>query len=166
MPSGPIEGSYWVEPGLLLAGPYPDDQEVDALVEAGIAATVDLTETDERWTDYWSARPELEHRRVGFRDFAPPSDQAMRDALGSVGELLAQGTPVYVHCRGGKGRTGCFVACFLIEQGARPVDALDRVRTWCGHDHSPETDEQRAFVRAWRPAPPAAAASAPPPASS
>jgi hypothetical protein len=39
------------------------------------------------------------------------------------------------------------------------------VRTWCGHDHSPETDEQRDFVRGWRPARPAAGESAPPPAS-
>lgn len=164
MADGPIDGSYWVEPGRLLAGPYPDDEEADALLAAGIAATVDLTENGEGWTDYWTAKG-LEHRRVGLRDFAPPSEESMRVALAAVDELLARGAAVYVHCRGGKGRTGCFVACYLIERGAAPAGALDTVRAWCDHDHSPETDEQRDFVREWRRARPAADVSAPPPGS-
>jgi len=161
---GPIPGSYWVEPGRLLAGPYPDD--VAALVEAGIGATVDLTVQDEGWSDYWSPRSALEHHRVGFEDFAPPTEGGMRRALTTIDELLDRGLPVYVHCRGGRGRTGCVVACYLIERGATPPAALETVRDWSGSDHSPETDEQRRFVTTWRPARPAADASEPPRASS
>jgi protein-tyrosine phosphatase len=161
---GPIPGSYWVEPARLLAGPYPDDPA--ALVAAGIAATVDLTESGERWTDYWSGQPRLEHHRIGLQDFAPPSEADMRRVLATVDDLLERGVPVYVHCRGGRGRTGCVVACYLIERGAAPPVALEAVRQWCGHDHSPETEEQRELVRSWRAARRAADASAPPPASS
>jgi len=156
-PGGPFPGSYWVEPGRLLAGPYPDDPTV--LDAAGIAATVDLTEGDEGWVDYWSARPELEHHRVGFVDFSPPTEDGMRRALALIDDLLARDLPVYVHCRGGRGRTGCVVACYLVERGAAPPAALERVRQLSGSDHSPETDEQRVFVTTWRPARPAEDAS-------
>ena len=132
---------------------------------AGIAATIDLTESGEGWIDYWSAQPELEHHRIGLQDFAPPSEVDMRRVLATIDELLERGAPVYVHCRGGRGRTGCVVACYLIERGAAPSDALEAVRQWCGHDHSPETDEQRALVRGWRRARPAADANARPRAS-
>jgi protein-tyrosine phosphatase len=161
---GPIAGSYWVEPRRLLAGPYPEDPA--ALVAAGIVATLDLTESGEGWADYWSAQPELEHHRIGLQDFAPPSEADMRRVLATVDDLLERGLPVYVHCRGGRGRTGCVVACYLIERGAGPSAALETVRQWCGHDHSPETDEQRELVRRWRGARPAADASGSPRASS
>jgi protein-tyrosine phosphatase len=162
--AGPLPGSYWVEPGRLLAGPYPDDPA--ALAAAGIAATVDLTESGEGWSDYWSEQPALEHHRIGLEDFAPPSEHDMRRVLATVDELLERGAPVYVHCRGGRGRTGCVVACYLIERGAAPSAALDAVRQWCGHDHSPETEEQRELVRRWPEARRAAGAHAPPRASS
>jgi protein-tyrosine phosphatase len=161
---GPIAGSYWVEFGRLLAWPYPDDPA--PLVAAGIAATVDLTESGEDWIDYWSAQPELEHHRVGLQDFAPPSEADMRRVLATIDELLERGVPVYVHCRGGRGRTGCVVACYLIERGAAPSAALETVRQWCGHDHSPETEEQRELVRSWCRARTAAHANARPRASS
>jgi protein-tyrosine phosphatase len=150
MTAGPIPGSYWVEPGRLLAGPYPEGPEaLAALVAAGIGATVDLTEAEEGWADYWSPPPGLRHQRVGLRDFAPPTPAAMRLALDLIDDLLQEGPPVYVHCRGGRGRTGCVVACRLIERGATPADALDAVRRWSGRDDSPETAEQREFVRNW-----------------
>jgi predicted metal-dependent hydrolase len=161
---GPIPGSYWVEPGRLLAGPYPEDP--GALVASGIAATLDLTESGEGWADYWSAQPELEHHRIGLQDFARPSEGDMRRVLAAIDELLERGLSVYVHCRGGRGRTGCVVGCYLIERGAAPPAALESIRQWCGHDHSPETDEQRELVRTWRAARPAADASTPPRASS
>jgi protein-tyrosine phosphatase len=147
---GVIAGSYWVEPGRLLAGPYPDGAAAAAaLAAAGISATVDLTEAEEGWADYWSDRPELHHRRVGFRDFEPPSQAGMREALDVIDDLLAQGARVYVHCRGGRGRTGCVVACHLIERGTSPADALDAVRLWSGREDSPETSAQREFVGTW-----------------
>jgi protein-tyrosine phosphatase len=150
MTPGPIAGSYWVEAGRLLAGPYPDGAAAaDALVGAGFSATVDLTEAEEGWADYWSDRPELQHRRIGLRDFAPPTQAGMREALNAIDDLLAQGVQVYVHCRGGRGRTGCVVACHLIERGTSPADALDAVRRWSGREDSPETSAQREFVGGW-----------------
>jgi arsenate reductase (thioredoxin) len=158
------DGTYWVEPGRLLAGPYPDD--AGAFAGAGVTATVDLTCEDEGWPDYWTATPGLEHRRVELRDFAAPSEWQMRCALGEIDELLRAGRVVYVHCRGGRGRTGSVVACYLIEQGANADEALATVRERSGSPSSPETDEQRSMVRAWRRAPAAAAANARPPGSS
>ncbi len=156
---GPFPGTYWVEPGRLLAGPYPDD--VGPLLELGIVATLDLTEAEEGWPDYWSEAPGLDHRRAPLRDFAPPTPEGMERALEALEGLLESGQAVYLHCRGGRGRTGCVVACLLVDRGATPASALDTLRGWCGHEHSPETDEQRAFVRTFRRAPRAAGGSEP-----
>ena len=161
---GPLPGSYWVEPGRLLAGPYPD--AVAPLLAAGIGATLDLTEAEERWPDYWSEAPRLEHHRTPLVDFAPPTPDDMERALGALDGILARGVPVYVHCRGRRGRTGCVVACHLVDRGATPASALETVRAWCGHDHSPETDEQRDFVKTFRRAPRGAGGSGRPPESS
>jgi len=161
---GPFPGAYWVEPGRLLAGPYPDDAA--PLRAVGIAATVDLTEAEEGWPDYWSEQPGLEHWRAPLVDFAPPTPDRMESALAALDDLLAAGRTVYLHCRGGRGRTGCVVACLLVDRGATPAAALESVRTWCGHDHSPETEEQRAFVRTFRRAPRAGDGSGPRPVSS
>ncbi len=157
-------GTYWVEAGRLLAGPYPDD--VEQLLGAGVTATVDLTCEDEQRPDYWSARSELEHRRVELRDFAAPTEEQMRHALAEIDDLLRSGRVVYLHCRGGRGRTGCVVACRLIERGASAEEALAIVRESSGSPSSPETDDQRRMVTGWRRAPAAAAANARPRASS
>ena len=45
MHHAPTDGSYWVEPGRLLAGSYPED--VQALQAAGVTLFVDLTEEGE-----------------------------------------------------------------------------------------------------------------------
>ena len=156
--------TYWVEPGRLLAGPYPDD-----------AAGAGPGGRDHH------RRPHLRGRRLArllerpaaarappgrAARLRPPSEEQMRRALGEIDDLLRAGGIVYVHCRGGRGRTGCVVACYLIEQGASAEEALAAVREGSGSPSSPETDEQRRMVSAWRPARAAVDASARPPASS
>ncbi len=65
---------------------------------------------------------------------------------------------MYVHCWGGIGRTGTVVGSWLVRHGVMaPEQALDLLTELrasdrgAGHRRSPETPEQRAFVRRWRP---------------
>jgi hypothetical protein len=130
----------WVVPGRLAAGPYPRD--VDELRAAGIDAFVDLTEEGEL-PPYAPDLGGLEYRRAAIRDFGVPSVDEMEAILGALDDLLARGRTVYLHCRGGVGRTGTVVGCYLVRRGWMADEALASI-------DGPETEEQRAFVRGWR----------------
>jgi protein-tyrosine phosphatase len=127
----------WVVPERLAAGPYPRD--VAQLRAAGIDAFVDLTEAGEL-PSY--AVDGVEYRRVPIRDFGTPSVADMEATLDLLDELLARGRTVYLHCFGGTGRTGTVLGCYLVRHGQTADQALAAI-------DGPETDEQRAFVRAW-----------------
>jgi hypothetical protein len=143
----PTAGSYWVEPGRLLAGRYPgSDEDLAALGAAGVTLVVDFTEADER--PPYVLSPPARHVRAPIPDFTVPSVSTMRRMLDLIREELDAGGVVYVHCLGGCGRTGSVVGCHLVESGLYGDEALSRVEGLCGWP-CPETPEQRALVRSW-----------------
>jgi protein-tyrosine phosphatase len=92
---------------------------------------------------------------LGVRQ-APIADQSvptLAEARATVAWLqarLAAGGRVVVHCAAGLGRAGTVVACLLRAQGLSAEDAVARVRATRG-PRAVETEEQAAFVRAFRP---------------
>jgi protein-tyrosine phosphatase len=168
----PPGDSYWVEEGRFLAGPYPGDpdaarerERLGAFLDFGVRRFVDLTEPGEHHPyapilrRVASQRPfDVDHVRLAIPDKSVPTRRRMRGILDVIDADLDEGESVYLHCRGGAGRTGTVVGCFLIERGLEPDDALaqitaDRsgIASRRGHWSSPETDEQRRFVLEWRP---------------
>lgn len=159
---------YWVEPRLLLAGEYPGDwdedtarSKLDGLLEAGVRTFVDLTEPEE--LDPYDALLNEEAARRGVavsycrrpvRDLGVPGIADMRETLAVIAATIADGVPVYVHCRGGIGRTGTVVGCWLVERGldgGAALDAIEALRRDVRSQFipSPETGEQRRFVQRW-----------------
>jgi protein-tyrosine phosphatase len=139
---GPIRGSYWIEPGRLLAGPYPAGQ-LDRL--AGIDVVIALTEEDE--LPPYDLEPGVRLVRRPIRDFGCPEPAQLRATLDVLEGELAAGHVVYLHCRGGVGRTGTVLACRLVRGGLAPEEALSRLRSI---GKGPETEEQRRLVLGWR----------------
>jgi hypothetical protein len=141
---------YWVVPGSFCAGEYPLDR-LDLLRASGIDAFVDLTEEGEYGVPAYADQLDgLAYRRFPIRDRGVPEPGQMTAILDHVDAELADGRVVYVHCLGGIGRTGMTVACHLIRGGSTPEAALQQIVAWRADGVlSPETDEQRRFVRAW-----------------
>jgi len=164
--------SYWVEEGRLLAGPYPGDpdsdrerQKLGAFLDLGMRRFVDLTQPAEHspyapMLKRIAAERGLDvyHTRMAIPDVSVPPAVRMREILDLIDAELDGGNSIYLHCRGGAGRTGTVVGCFLVERGEPPAEALADIasdrrdlhskrRAWS----SPETEEQRQYVLAWRP---------------
>jgi len=147
----PIPDSYWVRPGRLLAGEYPrhkDDEASrpklrrlleDALLLQEEAALLDRS---------------VVHRRTPIRDGGIPTPEEMARILNTTDSALAEGHTIYVHCWGGKGRTGTVIGCYLVRHGMGGEEALDEISrlrqgTHDERDPSPETEVQRQMVRNW-----------------
>lgn len=169
----PTEASYWVVPGKLLAGAYPgalqpDDHErkIRALVDAGVRRFVSLMEEHE--TNYGgqpfvpyeelarSMHPEVACLRFPIRDETVPSHETLVQILDAMDQMLADEHTLYVHCWGGKGRTGTVIGCWLMRHGLATcdnvLDELARMRAVISENRgtSPNTPAQREFLEKWR----------------
>jgi len=133
----PFSWSYWVPPGLM-AGCYPgaDDRELaqiklKGLLDAGIGHTISLMEPDETNWD-GKAFPPYENQmdtladtmgvavtfnRMPIEDMSIPSEAHIERILDLIDRRIQNDRPVYIHCWGGRGRTGTVVGCYLIRHG-------------------------------------------------
>ena len=135
----PIPNSYWVEPGLILAGEHPDAgseaatrARIEALLGAGVRGFINLTEPGEL-PDYSGLLPDgVQCHAFPLPDHSvPDTAQQMHEVQDALQRLLAAGLTVYVHCRAGIGRTGITIGCYLREQGQAPEAALSELnRLW------------------------------------
>lgn len=173
----PFDRSYWVVPGLLLAGFYPGDREsskrdekLGILLDAGIRHVINLLEEDEvdfctrRFEPYDGALTALARdrgievtiRRFPIDDMDVPDRALMKAILDDIDRALSLGMPVYIHCWGGLGRTGTVAGCWLARHGISRKKAtlkkLDELRKHAtnGDLDSPQTATQRRMVMEWR----------------
>jgi ADP-ribosyl-[dinitrogen reductase] hydrolase len=164
--ASPLPNTYWVLPGLLLAGEHPSGlapeatrQRLGVLLACGIECFVDLTHPAEI-EPYDQALPfNVEYLRKPIRDHGlPEKRQHMMEVLDCLHDALRAGRPAYLHCRAGIGRTGTVVGCLLVERGLTGEQALDELaRLWQQSERSkfwpsvPETEAQTDYIRRWTP---------------
>jgi hypothetical protein len=167
----PIPNSYWATP-FLLACEYPwspsnlQKPKLDALLKTGIRTFIDLTECGELspYANILCSRSALlgidtatvEYHRFPIRDRSlPESLDHMYRVLDVLRDNEERGRISAVHCRGGIGRTGMVIGCWLVESGRAEngEEALDIIaREWRGVEkytrfpHSPETGAQFEYV--------------------
>jgi len=161
----PNYNSYWVIPDQFMAGEYPGhrfneaktEKRLDALLEAGITTYIDLTVPGERIpyepilrerANYYQVSTHYYQFSIG--DFGIPSPKAMRAILDAIHHTLANGSKPYIHCWAGMGRTGTAVGCYFVESNMSGMDALLKVDRLCYYAPSPQTQEQKDFVRNWK----------------
>ena len=174
----PSPYSYWVIPGRFAAGEYPGAKDpaeaapkVESLLKSGINHFIDLTGLNMRGqpdnlTAYSEIAQEQAHRLGLSVDWeqhtivdgsVPHTLQHMTRILDAIDVAMGDDKTVYLHCLGGVGRTGTVVGCWLVRHGYTGDEALHRIsELWsetglaAKHHHgSPETREQREYVRGW-----------------
>ena len=158
----PFPEAYWVEPGLLLAGPYPvprrahiTNDKLQRLLQASIQLFVDLTEKDEAAPYALKLGGKARHKRFPISDFDTPSPQEMMSILNTLDRALLRSQRVYVHCLAGMGRTGTVIGCYLVRHGMDGAKALKAIRklradTLFASSPSPETEAQQRMVLRWK----------------
>jgi hypothetical protein len=176
MNNTPFDRSYWVIPGQLLAGFFPgsknpvqESANMEGLIAAGISHVINLMEEDELDHQGKPFRPYQERfremsalkgiavtwERIPIRDVSVPSRALMVMILDRIDQALVEQRPVYIHCWGGKGRTGTVVGCYLVRHGIAEGQAVFKTIQEMrrndpkGHEASPETKEQCDFVLRW-----------------
>jgi len=169
----PFPNSYWATP-LLVACEYPwtptranRSQKIDLLLRAGVRTFIDLTESGELspYAPHLAAhvsRLGIDLSEVEYHPFPIP-DRSLPRSVSYVRQILdvlkdnaRRGRITAVHCRGGIGRTGLVVGCWLVESGvvedgaaalsfiAEEWKSVEKYRRF---PQSPETGGQCDFVR-------------------
>ncbi|KAJ7746920.1 protein-tyrosine phosphatase-like protein [Mycena maculata] len=172
----PIPNSYWATTHLLACEyPWtpknPSKPKLDALLKAGVRTFIDLTEEGElcSYASQLLVRASLlnidvkdiEYHRFPIRDRSlPESVQYIYRVLHVLRDNEDRDRITAVHCRGGIGRTGMVIGCWLVESGLAKdgEEALEIIaREWRGvakcviYPHSPETGPQFEFVLNFEP---------------
>jgi protein-tyrosine phosphatase len=93
--------------------------------------------------------------RNPIRDTWIPSRVEMCRILDTMDETIQGGGAVFIHCIGGRGRTGTVVGCYLarhgMADGRQIITKIEMLRSHLadGRLPSPETPQQIAFVLSW-----------------
>jgi len=103
----------------------------------------------------------MAHKRISdspihpIMDMSTPSKNKMIEILDRIDESIEVGKPVYIHCWGGRGRTGTVVGCYLARHGyASGWKILEIIRDLRENTKdivqpSPETSSQSFMIKTW-----------------
>ena len=158
---------YWVMRDHLLAGEYPGSpyderatEKIGVLTNAGVTSFVDLTEPGEPAGGGAPMVPYDQLLADGIRYARFPIPDCGVIPADGYDEILAylraeidRGETVFVHCWGGKGRTGTVVGLWLIEEDGLDYDGLlARFRelrrgSKKAHHSVPDTPEQHRVLK-------------------
>ena len=173
LPPLPFPRSYWVIPGQFLAGFFPGDLSPDVqtaklqgLLNLGCSKVINLMQHNEK--DH-SGKPfqsyaeematlssaggrQVDLIRFEIPDLGLPAASDLTQLLIQIDQWLDEGQVVYLHCWGGRGRTGTVVGSWLARHGE--TVPLERLRTLTAHAPQffpaiPETIAQRQWVSTW-----------------
>jgi atypical dual specificity phosphatase len=136
-------GFTWIEKPLLGAMARPEaPEELGWLRSQGIQVLVSLTEDAPRHD--WVEEAGLLLFHVPMIDMEAPSVEQLGRCVSAIKRANDRSMGVAVHCGAGLGRTGVVLACYFVERGLTPANAIARTRRL--RPGSIETDDQAEAV--------------------
>ena len=155
----PIRNSYKVD-DRIYAGEYPATaneklgrRDIDRFINFGITHFIDLTESGELLPYTQWLHKEQTHIRFAIRDCGIPTTEKTAQLIKTITTILKEKeNKIYIHCRGGIGRTGTIAACYyatFLKEYHPVIDLLTRQYSQCpksAYRSSPETLEQKRFI--------------------
>lgn len=136
----------WIVPDRVAACTYPKrERDLQRLAARGITLLINLHQRPH--PPEALALHGLTELHLPVADFQPPQPEQLAAGLAAITAAMAGGGNVAVHCRGGLGRTGTLLACYLIKTGLTPPEALARLRSL--RPGSVETSGQEEAVTAF-----------------
>jgi len=113
-----------VAPNLHLGGQHYC-HGLERMARLGISATVSLRESSD---DREQGVGLEKHLWLPTTDDRPPTLEQLSEASAFIGQAVAEGRGVYVHCLSGVGRAATTVAAYLVTSGLRPDEAWATIR--------------------------------------
>lgn len=166
----PTPNSNFLLRDKILFGWYPTDpsssgiysNNIDSILKTGREVFVNLTTSHER-AQLYNYIPRVKEcvKNPIFLSFEIPDLGIPQDLpefckfILQLKSILNEGKNIYLHCRGGHGRSGLVTACLLISLDMSPEDALFEVklshstREYYPDFPCPQTKEQIEFVKAF-----------------
>jgi protein-tyrosine phosphatase len=142
-------------------GSYPTQSEVNEMERQGVKWFVDLTTKADGLSKYYCSNDSV-YISYPIPDKMPPENTSSYcefiDFLSSVISGLGDTEKMYIHCRGGHGRSGTVVASLLcILEGLNPETSINKttyyhklrpnLKTKWSRVFCPNAKSQRDFVR-------------------
>ena len=159
----PVQSFSWLIDGIIAGSGFPgrlflssvghtshplEKLEIDLrfLRDQGIRAILSLTEQplDGQALQEFG----FDYRHIPIADMTAPGMGDLGLAMEFIETAERKRKPVLVHCAVGRGRTGTVLACYLVQKGFDPAEAIRRVRS--RRPGSVETHEQETVVYDYR----------------
>jgi protein tyrosine phosphatase (PTP) superfamily phosphohydrolase (DUF442 family) len=133
-------------------GAQPDAQDLAGLARLGIKTTIDLTNGDgDSREQQFAEAAGMKFFKIAMSTRVVPTSEQIKTFLNIVNDPANQ--PVYVHCVGGKHRTGVMTAIYrMVQDSWTPDQAFKEMKTFkFGADFL--HPEFKKFVLAFKPSP-------------
>lgn len=142
----------WIEPGKILIGSIPQlPEDYAALLAMGIRDVLSLTRRDPLTYPGMPEWPgEIGWYRAPIPDGGITDEQVMLDAVRFIDQTYTANRSIYIHCRGGIGRSGMIlIAYYVLYRGMTVEQARDMVRVRRNYEGNACAADQGSPQREW-----------------
>lgn len=101
-------------------GSQPDREQVSELKRLGVKTVIDLRKDNVKDESAWVKGAGMQYFNIPLKASVPPTEEQTEYFLGLVNNPA--NWPVYIHCKGGRHRTGALTAIYRITQDGWTAD--------------------------------------------